>query len=56
MYFCILFRMLIFFVFQIRTAQNMLDNLSKTIQLKFLVFEEEKYRMLILDTTSFSFP
>lgn len=34
----------------------MLDNLSKGTQLKFLVFEEVKYSVLILDTTSFPFP
>lgn len=34
----------------------MLDHLSKTIQFKFLVFEEEKYSMFILDITSFPFP
>lgn len=55
MYYCILFWMG-FFMTQIRIAQNMSDNLSKTVQLKFLVFEKIKYTMFILDTTLFPFP
>lgn len=34
----------------------MLANLFKSTRLKFLVFEEAKYSVLILDTTSFPFP
>lgn len=41
---------------QMLLAQNTLDNLSKSTQLKFLVFEEAKYSVFILDTTSFPFP
>lgn len=40
---------------QICLAQNMLDNLFKSTQLKLLVFGEAKYSVFILDTTSFPF-
>lgn len=42
-------------MFQIYVAPNILDDVTRTIQLKFLAFEEEKYTVFTLDITSFPF-